>query len=43
MNSHQPGTLGFAGGYAYRERPTGANQSLYTLAIPGTTLTETTA
>src|SRR3954471_23928303 len=43
MNSHTPGTLGFAGGYAYRERPTGANQSLYTIAATGTTLTETTA
>ena len=26
MYTHQPGTLGFAGGYAYRERPTGAQR-----------------
>ena len=43
MNTHTPGTLGFAGGYAYRERPTGASQNLYTIAISGTTLAETTA
>ena len=43
MNNHTPGTLGFAGGYAYRERPTGASQSLYTVTIPGQTVTETTA
>jgi len=43
MYSHTPGTLGFAGGYAYRERPTGGSQSLYTVAMTGTTLTETTA
>src|SRR3954452_4878905 len=42
-NNHTPGTLGFAGGYAYRERPTGASQSLYTVTIPGQTITETTA
>src|SRR4051812_31994430 len=27
MYTHTAGTLGFAGGYAYRERPTGANQT----------------
>jgi hypothetical protein len=43
MYTHSPGTLGFAGGYAYRERPTGSNQSLYTLAISGATLSEATA
>jgi hypothetical protein len=43
MYTHTPGTLGFAGGYAYRERPTGASQDLYTLAISGATLSETTA
>src|SRR3954464_7174217 len=43
MNNHTPGTLGFGGGYAYRERPTGASQSLYTVTIPGQTVTETTA
>ena len=35
MYTHTPGTLGFAGGYAYRERPTGASQNLYTVAISG--------
>src|SRR6185295_8394154 len=43
MDTHTPGTLGFAGGYAYRERPTGASQNLYTLAISGATLAETTS
>jgi len=43
MNSHSPGTLGFAGGYAYRERPTGSNQNLYTLSLSGVTLSETTS
>ena len=43
MYTHTPGTLGFAGGYAYRERPTGASQNLYTITISGATLTETTA
>jgi len=43
MYTHTPGTLGFAGGYAYRERPTGASQNLYTLAVSGVTLTETTS
>src|SRR4051794_19434780 len=43
MYTHTPGTLGFAGGYAYRERPTGGSQSLYTVAMTGTTLAETTA
>src|SRR5262245_36469622 len=43
MYTHTPGTLGFAGGYAYRERPTGASQNLYTITISGATLTETTS
>jgi hypothetical protein len=44
MYSHNPGTLGFAGGYAYRERPgTGANQNLYTVTIPGSAIAENTA
>src|SRR5690349_10339937 len=43
MYTHTPGTLGFAGGYAYRERPTGASQSLYTVTIPGSTIAENTA
>jgi hypothetical protein len=43
MYTHTPGTIGFAGGYAYRERPTGASQNLYTLSISGATLAETTS
>src|SRR6185503_3762009 len=43
MNSHTPGTLGFAGAYAYRERPTSANQNLYTVSLSGVTLSETTS
>src|SRR4051812_3144837 len=43
MYTHTAGTLGFAGGYAYRERPTGANQNLFTVAISGATLSEVTA
>src|SRR5262249_24638796 len=33
MATHAPARLGFGGGYAYRERPTGANQNLYTIAL----------
>ena len=43
MYNHNAGVLGFGNGYAYRERPTGANQALFTVAIPGVTFTETTA
>jgi len=43
MYTHSPGTLGFAGGYAYRERPTGASQNLHTITISGATLAETTS
>ena len=43
MYTHTPGTLGFAGGYAYRERPTGASQNLYTITVSGATLAETTS
>ena len=43
MYTHDPATLGFAGGYAYRERPTGRNQDMYTVALSDTTLTEDTA
>jgi len=43
MYTHTPGTLGFAGGYAYREQPTGSGQNLHTVTISGATLTETTA
>src|SRR3954449_10179240 len=43
MYTHRPQDLGFGGGYAYRERPTGASQNLYTVTLAGTTLTESTA
>ena len=43
MFTHQAGTLGFANGWAYRERPTGANQAMYTVAISDATLSEVTA
>src|SRR5688572_2752133 len=43
MFTYSPGTLGFAGGYAYRERPTGSSQSLYTMTLSGVTLSETTS
>ncbi len=53
MYTHAPGTLGFAGagtgangggGYAYRQPPTtGGPQSLYTIAVSGATVAETTA
>jgi hypothetical protein len=43
MYAHTPATLGFAGGYAYREEPTGAAQNLYTVTISGATLAETTS
>jgi Concanavalin A-like lectin/glucanases superfamily/NedA-like, galactose-binding domain len=42
MYTHRPGTLGFSGGYAYRERPTRFSQDLYTITIPSVTLTEDT-
>jgi len=40
MYYYSPGTLGFAGGYAYRERPTGSNQNLYTITLSGSGLSE---
>ncbi len=43
MNTYTPGTLGFAGGYAYREMPTGNAQNLFTVAVSGAALAETTA
>ena len=43
MYTHNAAVLGFGGGYAYRERPTGANQACSPSTIPGVTLTETTA
>ena len=38
MYTHNAGVLGFGSGYAYRERPTGANQTLYSVTISGATL-----
>jgi Concanavalin A-like lectin/glucanases superfamily/F5/8 type C domain len=43
MYTHQAGQLGFAGGYAYRERPTGGNQSMFTVTVSDATLSEVTA
>ncbi len=43
MYTHNAGVLGFGNGYAYRERPTGANQTLYSITIGGVAFTETTA
>jgi Concanavalin A-like lectin/glucanases superfamily len=43
MYTHQRNALGFGGGFAYRERPTGNNQNLFTVAVDGTTLDEVTA
>ena len=43
MYNHTAGTLGFAGGWAYRERPTGSNQNMYTVSVSGASLSEATA
>jgi len=43
MYTYSPGTLGFAGGYAYRERPSGNDQNLYTLSVSGGGLSENTS
>ena len=43
MYSHSTNSLGFGGGYAYRERPTGSNQNMYTVSISDTSLSETSA
>jgi hypothetical protein len=43
MYTHRPQNLGFDGGYAYRERPTGGSQALYTVTLPGQTVTENSA
>jgi len=43
MYTHNAGPLGFAGGYAYRERPTGTNQSMYVVTVSDATLAEDTA
>src|SRR5205807_292966 len=42
MATHAPARLGFGGGYAYRERPTGTDQNLYTIAISDAALVEAT-
>src|SRR5690348_14965896 len=42
MATHAPGRLGFGGGYAYRERPTGADQDLYTITVSGGVASEDT-
>ena len=43
MNNHNEDVLGFAGGYAYRERPTDSDQDLYSVAISDATLAEVEA
>lgn len=43
MFTHQPRDLGFGGGYAYREMPTGSAQNLYTITLADTSLSEVTA
>ncbi|MFW6090322.1 MAG: PKD domain-containing protein [Actinomycetota bacterium] len=35
MYNHDEDDLGFGGGWAYRERPTGGNQNLYTVDVSG--------
>lgn len=43
MFTHNPRALGFGGGYAYREMPTGSEQDMYTISISDTSLTEDTS
>src|SRR5690606_22804395 len=43
MYNHTAGALGFGGGWAYRERPTGSNQNLYTVSVSGASFSESTA
>jgi Concanavalin A-like lectin/glucanases superfamily len=43
MFTHNPAPIGFAGGWAYRERPSDSNQSLYTITVGDAPLTEDTA
>lgn len=43
MFTHQPRDLGFGGGYAYREMPTGSAQNLYTITLSDTSLSEVAA
>lgn len=42
MYSHSRQELGFGGGYAYRERPTGGNQDLYEIEVSGADFSEVT-
>jgi hypothetical protein len=42
MARHAPAVLGFGGGYAYRERPTGTDQDLYTITLAGVVTAEST-
>ncbi|WP_299093343.1 Ig-like domain-containing protein [uncultured Metabacillus sp.] len=43
MFTHQPSALGFGGGYAYREMPTGSAQNMYTITLSDTSLSEVTS
>jgi PKD repeat protein len=40
MYTHDEDDLGFGGGWAYRERPTGSNQNLYTIDVSDTDFDE---
>jgi hypothetical protein len=42
MATHTPASLGFGGGYAYRERPSGGNQDLYTVTVSSGPTAEST-
>ena len=42
MYTHSAGALGFAGGWAYRERPTGSSENMYTIGVSGASFTEST-
>src|SRR5699024_7190845 len=43
MFTHQPSDLGFGGGYAYREMPTGSEQDMYTISISDASFSEVTS
>lgn len=40
MFVHNPSVLGFAGGYAYREMPSGSERDMYTITLSDTSLSE---
>ena len=42
MYTHSAGALGFGGGWAYRERPTGSSQNMYMVSVSGASFTEST-